>query len=56
MVRSGKLSKSLIQVGAVVVTLWFSSHMFYVMDRSYRHTLRQDHRVFNFKGDEFEYF
>ena len=40
MVRGGKFSKVLIQWCAVVVTLWFSSHLFYVIDRSYRNTLR----------------
>ena len=38
--RSGKFSKVLIQVMAVVVTLWFSSHLFYMVDRSYRQTLK----------------
>ena len=40
MLRSGRLSTVLIQVMAVVVTLWFSSHLFYMVDRSYRKTLK----------------
>ena len=40
MLRGGKASKVVIQMSAVFVTLWFSSHMFYVMDRTYRNTLK----------------
>ena len=40
MLRGARVSKSFVQWSAVVVTLWFSSHLFYVMDQSYRKTLK----------------
>ena len=40
MLRGARVSRSFVQWSAVVVTLWFSSHLFYVMDQSYRKTLK----------------
>ena len=49
MVRGGKLTKVIIQCCAVIVTFWFSSHLFYVVDHGYRTELQR--RFFdNFGG------
>ena len=40
MVRGARLSRGFVQFSAVIVTLWFSSHLFYVADQGYRKTLR----------------
>lgn len=40
MVRGARLSRGFLQFSAVIVTLWFSSHLFYVADQGYRKTLR----------------
>ena len=40
MVRGGRIGKLIVQCSAVIVTFWFSSHLFYVVDQSYRKTLK----------------
>jgi len=45
--RSGGLTKCCSQCLAVLVTIWFCSHMFYVVDEGYRKALRASWRLQN---------